>query len=69
MAKTVSMNIALCRGVAKGGGKGGAVAPPPQSSEKPFFQNVEIRVENCWRDYLIVKEGQFTKKKRKKHLI
>ena len=34
----------LGRGLAKGGGR----LPPPQSFEKPFFQNVEIRVENCW---------------------
>ena len=33
--------------------------------EKQFFQNVEIRVENCWGDYLIVKEAQFTKKEEK----
>ena len=45
---------------------GGAVAPPPpQLSEKPFFQNVGIRVENCWGDYLTVKEDQFTKKEEK----
>ena len=39
---------------------GGATAP--QSSKKPFFQNVEIRVEKCcWGGggYLIVKEDQF----------
>ena len=39
-----------------GAGGGGR---PPQSSEKPFFQNVEIRVENCYGGYLIVKEDQF----------
>ena len=33
----------IIRGVAKEGR-----SPPPQSSEKSFFQNVEIRVENCW---------------------
>ena len=32
----------------QGLGRGAAVAPPPQSPEKTFFQNVEIRVENCW---------------------
>ena len=55
-------DLATSRGVAKGG-KGGR--SPPQSSEKPFFQNIEIRVENCWGDYLIVKEDQFTKKRGK----
>ena len=41
----------------RGGGEGSA---PPQSSEKSFFQNVEIRVENCWGGgYLTVKEDQF----------
>ena len=53
------------RGVAKGGGGGQGGRSPPQSSEKPFFQNVEIRVENCWGDDLIVKEDQFTKKEEK----
>ena len=57
--------VSLIRGVAKGGGQGGGAVAPPQSSEKPFFQNVEIRVENCWGDYLIVKEDQFTKKEEK----
>ena len=28
----------------------GAVPPPPNQPEKPFFQNVEIRVENCCRE-------------------
>ena len=51
------------QGRSQGGGQGGAVAP--QSSEKPFFQNIEIRVENCWGDYLIVKEDQFTEKRGK----
>ena len=49
----------VSRGVAKGG------RSPSQSSEKPFFQNVEIQVENCWGDYLIVKEDQFNKKEEK----
>ena len=34
--------------VANKGGRSPTPPPPPQLSEKPFFQNVEIRLENCW---------------------
>lgn len=39
-------HMILNRSVGKGGTRRGAVAP--QSFEKPFFINVEIRLENCW---------------------
>ena len=39
----------IIRGHGQGRSQGGARgAIPPQSSEKPFFQNIEIQVENCW---------------------
>ena len=58
------LTIGYSQGRSQGGARGGGRSPT-QSSEKPFFQNVEIRVENSWGDYLIVKEDQFTTKRGK----